>query len=140
MFIDLPQIKNRLLKGKICNNTISALDILPTICDVAGVSIPHNIDGKSINKLLTGENLNIQNDTLIWDKKKETAVRIGNWKLKTAIDNKHVIGQNSKIELGEFLYNLKNDPGEKIDLADKYPEKMQELKAAYSSWRFSINN
>jgi len=51
------------------------------------------------------------------------AVRRGDWKLvwKTALP--------SKIE----LYNLAQDPGEKNDLSEKYPEKVAELQRLANS-------
>jgi hypothetical protein len=32
------------------------------------------------------------------------------------------------------LFNLADDPGEKVDLSAREPEKLQELEAAYQEW------
>ncbi len=41
--------------SKVNRDLISSVDILPTICEAAGVSIPGNIDGVSFEKQLRGE-------------------------------------------------------------------------------------
>lgn len=55
-----------------------------------------------------------------------------NWKYITP-GKGPAISNNNKIELGNSeqpqLYNLKDDPSEKINLADKYPEKCKELSS-----------
>ena len=35
----------------------------------------------------------------------------------------------------DFLYNLSDDPREKVNLAEEYPEKMQELIALAEPYR-----
>jgi len=32
------------------------------------------------------------------------------------------------------LFNITNDPGERIDLAAQHPEKVKSLEAAYNNW------
>ncbi|MEN8250929.1 MAG: N-acetylgalactosamine 6-sulfatase (GALNS), partial [Bacteroidota bacterium] len=61
---------------------------------------------------------------LFWDgNQKKWAVRQGNWKL--------VSPKEGVIE----LYNLKDDIGEKNNLAHKYPVKTTALKNKYHNWR-----
>ena len=63
------------------------------------------------------------------DSKGMHAIRIGDWKF---IDNSPPPGIPEKM-LNQFknekqqLYNLKDDPAEKTDVLDKYPEKTKEL-------------
>jgi len=38
------------------------------------------------------------------------------------------------VPLKPLLYNLVNDPSERIDLAEKYPEKVKELTKEYDQW------
>ena len=40
---------------RVVNNLVSNLDILPTICQVAGINIPNNTDGINLNDLLEGK-------------------------------------------------------------------------------------
>jgi len=56
------------------------------------------------------------------------SVRAGNFKLIEFFED-------GKLE----LYNLKEDPGEKHDLAQTLPEKRKELYALLRAWRKSVN-
>ena len=64
------------------------------------------------------------------------AVRKGEWKLL------HAPLQSNPAELdanGLMLVNLQSDPGEKVNLASKYPAKVQELRAAYQEWLIRVD-
>ena len=41
---------------------------------------------------------------------------------------------NWRLINGTELYDLDTDPEQRTNVADQYPEKMQELKAAYETW------
>ena len=125
-------------QGKVCNNVVSAMDILPTVCTVIGATIPSHVDGKSISKLLKGQDSGLLHETLVWDTELETAVRHGKWKLKTAKSKKHTDYEMVEMELGEFLYDLEEDPGEKDDVAKKHPQIVKKLKDLYSMWKKHI--
>ena len=57
------------------------------------------------------------------------------WKAELAYPNdvltKHVLSNPPLDENAWELYNLNDDPTERIDLAKKYPEKQTQLKAEY---------
>ncbi len=53
LIIKLPRGKDA---GKAVNAQVRTLDILPTALDVAGVSVPENLDGKTLTPYLGGEN------------------------------------------------------------------------------------
>ncbi len=108
--------------GKIQANStsdhISAFwDLLPTVCEIAQIKKPKNIDGISFLPELLG---NSQKDHkyLYWEFHEfggKQAVRLGDWKgvrLKMS-DNKE-----APIE----LYNLKNDIGEQTNVASENPK------------------
>ncbi len=56
-----------------------------------------------------------------------SVIRYGDWKL-------HEYFEDGGLE----LYNLKDDPGEKTDLADKHPDKVAELHTLLKDWRQAI--
>ncbi len=123
-------------------NLISAMDILPTICKVAGIEIPKNIDGIDLSSLLTGDDQSIEHNLLIWDNKAQSAVRKGIWKLRTASDKAKANSDYEMVEMeyGEYLYNLEKDPGETVNLAKARPEIMKELKAIHEQWKTNIQS
>ena len=120
--------------GTVEKQYVSALDILPTIADVAGIKLSDTtLDGQSL--LQTDPNR-----LLIWQWQKNWAVRRGDWKLTNAKENhwksdpslqylKPIVDNN---ELK--LFNVATDPGERIDLAAKNPEQVEALEKAYKKW------
>ena len=136
-----------------CDTPVSNLDFYPTFCDVAGISPPKGkiLDGLSIKPLFEGEK--IADRALYWHfpiyleaygkpnnagmkeaqdplfrTRPGSAIRHGDWKLIEYFEN------------GAFeLYNLKEDIGEKNNLAKKHPEKLQELQTKLNKWRKKLN-
>ncbi|WPO36719.1 arylsulfatase [Flammeovirgaceae bacterium SG7u.111] len=98
-------------------------DVMPTVAEIVGVEKPQNIDGISFMPTLTGEKEQVQHEYLYWEfheKRGRQALRQGDWKL-LRYDVKKSPGKPYE------LYNLKNDPSEKNNLAGENPEKLQEL-------------
>lgn len=109
-------------EGKTSDEIISFQDMMPTFAELAGVGIPHKIDGISVVDALWGNKLKEEHPYLYWDYghcrvRFDQAVRIGNWK-----GIRH--GQSGNIQ----LYNLKNDIGEENNVADNHPEIVHEIE------------
>jgi len=106
------------------SDQISAFwDFLPTACEIAGVQIPDDTDGISILPALTGESVQPKHEYLYWEfyeRAGAKAIRKGNWK---AVKNNLKSDINSPVE----LYNLENDPGEKVNLANEFPGIVKEM-------------
>ena len=127
----------RVPAGKVDENYVSTLDILPTIAEAAGIKLnDETLDGKS---LLSGNT--DQERVLVWRWGNSWAIRKGDWKLTTAHGG---WGKGPKPSAqyikpvttapGMKLFNLKNDPGEREDLAEKMPEKVAELQKEFDNW------
>jgi len=114
------------LNPAVCNEPVISFDILPTICAALDIELPTDriYDGKNIFPAIRGELKEPLHPELFWDgNQKKWAVRMGNWKLVSP-----------KAEVFE-LYDLENDPGEKDDLAQQFPEKTTAIKNRYKKWR-----
>lgn len=104
-----------------------SMDLYPTILELAGIPpIPEqHQDGLSLQSVLQNP-LQVEERTLVWHYphyhgttwKPGSAIRQGDWKLITFYEE-------DKVE----LYNLANDPGEKLNLAAEYPEKLAQLQS-----------
>ena len=122
---------------------VTNLDFFPTILDVAGIEKPEKkqFDGNSILSLLTGKG-NLVERPLFWHfpiyleggngetqdsifrTRPGSAIRNGDWKLIEYFEN------------GDLeLYNLKEDVGEKNNMAESNPQKLKELKSQLEKWR-----
>jgi len=126
--------------GRVVDNVVSGMDMLPTLCMAAGVGYPKSVDGLDLGPLLRGERSDVGHDVLLWDTGHETAVRKGRYKLKTATSNRHAQYEMVEIELGTFLYDLEADPGETKDLKQTHPRVLAELKGIHQSWKRTLNN
>ncbi len=99
-------------------------DVLPTLVDLAGATVPANIDGISIKPTLLGLDNQPTHPYLYWEFHEGTgsqAIRQGDWKavkLHVKQDPSHAIE----------LYNLSSDLGEEKDIAAKHPDKVQALE------------
>lgn len=120
--------------GSVRDNTVSAMDLLPTICRAAGVPVPDHVDGMDLTPLLTGEDTGIAHETLHWHTPHESAVRHGRWKLRTAHRDRHARYEMVELELGEFLYDLETDLGETTNAAEAHPEVFARLMRMHEAW------
>jgi arylsulfatase A-like enzyme len=121
--------------GSVQNQYVSALDVLPTIADAAGFEIEDPIiDGIS---LLEPD----QNRLLVWRWMDAWAVRQGDFKL-TNMNREFGKGPRPSAQFIEpiqddnslKLFNVNTDPGERKNLAEQMPEKVEVLKQAYENW------
>lgn len=117
------------IPGKATTNMIaSGLDLLPTFASVAGVQLPPGriIDGKNLLPVLTGKQQESVHLLFFGFEPDGTlmSVRYKNWKL--AMPSRAVAGADELLDYE--LYQLENDPGEKINVASKFPEIEDQLR------------
>ena len=102
-------------------NHISAFwDVMPTLCEIAKIDIPKDIDGISMLPTLLGEEGQEEHDVLYWELGRNQAVRMGKWK---------GVRKNGIEELGTIeLYNLDSDIREDDNVAQDFPEIVAQIK------------
>ena len=122
-------------EARIDHAVVSTLDIFPTICTAAGIKSTNTFDGKDLSGLLARQSPSAPERTLFWDSGHEYAVRSGNWKYRVATDNKDATLEMVELELGEALYDLQLDPGEKKNLTKENPQKLEEMRSIYQAWK-----
>ena len=110
--------------GKVSNHISAFWDVMPTIAEMVGAKTPKKIDGISFLPELLGKKQKKQ-DNLYWEFNeqggKQAAIQ-GNWKL-VKLD----LFKPGKTRIE--LYNLKNDPTEQNNVAEKYPDIVEKMKA-----------
>lgn len=111
-------------------NTAAHLDILPTIGDLCQIPLPADriIDGQSLVPILKNKSRESDDRTLFfyWTRKypekyNNMAIQHGTYKL---VGNTSYDSPSTEFE----LYNLANDPGERVNIVDKERSKAQSLK------------
>lgn len=108
--------------GKVTDHIAAFYDVLPTIAELTGTNAPKDIDGISFVPVLRGETDKQQaHDYLYWEFAAyggQQAIRMGDWK---AI-RQNMLRKNNPNPLKTELYNLKDDVGEKNDVAEQHPD------------------
>ena len=127
--------------GKIDDITpVTAVDLLPTFCEAAGVTLPddYHSDGVSQLSVFLGktEPSGHREQPIFWDWKSaspkrphwpEKAVRYGDWKL--------VVGKNGK---PTELFRFPADRLEQHDLSEKQPDVVTRLNKMFSDWQSTL--
>ncbi len=115
--------------GSLCREPICSIDLLPTVASIAGIGCDHQVDGIDISPALRGGAL--PQRALFWHYPHYSnqggfpggGVRIGDLKLLERFEDGQV-----------HLYNLKEDVGEKNDLAAGMPEQVRRLRSRLHNW------
>lgn len=115
-------------EAKDINELTAQLDILPTLAELCGIDLPKGhmpLDGKSLkplfenpekgdDRMLITDSQRIQNP----EKYKQSAVMQNKWRLVN----------------GKELYNIEADKGQKNNLAEKHPQRVEDMRAFYEKW------
>jgi arylsulfatase A len=119
--------------GSECATPVITYDFYPTLLDACGVKDDpqHIVDGVNLMPLLK-QSGTINRDTLYWHyphyhpggATPYSAIREGDFKLIEFFEDNRA-----------ELYNLKDDVGEKNDLAATMPDKAKDLRAKLEIWR-----
>ncbi|MDP0491595.1 MAG: sulfatase [Verrucomicrobiota bacterium JB023] len=130
----------RVPAGTTCDQVTATLDLLPTIMNLAGGSIPNDrvIDGLDITGLIHGTKEELDRPFFYYQHQSLRAVRQGDWKLhlphsdldKTkegTLWQNHVPKADRPYITEPTLYNLAEDIGETTNAADEHPDVVNRL-------------
>jgi arylsulfatase A-like enzyme len=124
-------------EGSVCSEVVTSTDFYPTMLEMAGLGLrpEQHPDGVSIVPLLRGRE-RLDREAVFWHfphyhgsgNRPSGAVRGGEYKLIEWYED-------GSIE----LYNLREDIGERYDLAGDMPEKAGELRELLHRWREEVD-
>jgi arylsulfatase A-like enzyme len=128
--------------GETCDVPTIHVDVYPTLLEIASAPRPNQVlDGESMVTLLKNPHASLKRAAIyqhfpgylgsgpgLWRTTPVGTIQAGDWKLLQFFEDHHL-----------ELYNLKEDIGEKNNLAEKMPEKARELLGMMEKWRESIN-
>lgn len=124
------------------HSLISAVDLLPTFCEIAGVTLPENYspDGSSMLETLIGKATPLREKPLFWkaganwpaprnrpDHWVSYAVVHQNWKLVSNRDGSHI-----------ELHDIATDPYESKDLQVSKPKVVASLRNLLENWKATL--
>ena len=108
------------------------IDIFPTFAELAGAAVPDgvNLDGRSLLPIYQDKNVDWTDRFLF--------THCGRWANGNASDSKYLqcAVRTTRFRLinDKELYDISVDPGEQINVIEKYPEEMAKMRAAYDKW------
>jgi arylsulfatase A-like enzyme len=118
--------------GSKCDIPVVSTDFYPTILEMAGLPAKNDqhLDGVSLVPLLKGRK-KVGRDAIYWHYPHYSnqggfpgaAVRVGYWKLIERFEDGRV-----------HLYNLKQDVGERKDLASQHPQRVRRMRKKLHAW------
>jgi len=125
---------DRVPAGRVLDTPVVNTDWLPTLLAWAGHPASENLDGVSLQGLLTGQGEAPQR-TFFWHFPHYTnqggqpggAVRDGNWKLVVRYEDDR-----------PELFNLADDAAETQNLAESEPQRVKDMLARLAAWRTEI--
>ncbi|HOI79780.1 MAG TPA: sulfatase-like hydrolase/transferase [Petrimonas sp.] len=122
------------IKPGLSNELIHFTDVLPTLADICGLTIPESatLDGGSFYGILFNEDYQLP-EIRIWQWNRgvpyythNAAIRKGDWKLVRPFINTDIPEEESSLK--PQLFNIADDPQEKNNLIDKNREEYLTLK------------
>jgi arylsulfatase A-like enzyme len=130
-------------KGEVRTQYGHVIDILPTTLDLVGIKAPEEVQGTK-QQPIEGTSLAYSIDDAKAPSRHTVqyyyifgsrSIYDHGWKAELAYPNAFTTGNAvSKVPFNESaweLYNLNDDPTERIDLAKQHPEKLAQLKAEF---------
>lgn len=134
----------RIRPGSVTDHISAHWDVFPTLCDLAGVDTPANLDGISFVPTLLGHaDQQRQHEFLYWEfheRGGKRAVRFGEQGRWKAIQRDLNKDKPSPV----LLFDLLKDPTESHDLSAEHPDVVQRAKQLFASahresdtWKFA---
>lgn len=104
------------------------IDLLPTLIDLCGLELEHtpNFDGLSLADLLTGATDTVPKRHHFLQHRQSTEPP-EKW-------NNAVLSTDWRLIRGRELYNIKQDPEQRNDVADRYPHILIQMREQFESW------
>jgi arylsulfatase A-like enzyme len=139
----------RIEPGSISDEVISQVDIMATLANISGISLPENAayDSYDLLPILKGEKHKtpFREATVHNTYESKWGIRKGDWLYINSSTGGHRNLPESFKELKGYedfntvgiLFNMKDDPEQRVNLYDKYPDKIEELKNLLNEYRES---
>ena len=132
----------RVPAGKRNTQLLMTADVLPTVCNITGASLPRDriYDGRDIWPVLT-KGAASPHEYVAWANGPQLAIRKDNWKLVlngivhdgTPDGEKPLTGDDAV-----FLSDVEKDPGESRNLRRQHPNITDELQTLLNKWRRDV--
>ena len=109
---------------------VTLVDVLPTILEALGLPEAEGISGRSLFPLMRGETTVHRDEVMLSEATWQAAraIRTPDWKL-IRYEQPTIYGRS-----GSELYDMRADPDEQHDVADRHPDIVAELDSRLRAW------
>jgi arylsulfatase A-like enzyme len=113
----------KLPAGRVCDEFLTSLEIVPTVLAATGLRSPANVklDGFDMFPVVSGQKPSPRTE-MFWQRRSDKAARVGQWKW---VDSAK----------GKGLFDLSTDVGETKDLTREKPEIARLLRDRFQAWQ-----
>ena len=124
------------------NRLAGAIDILPTLADICGAKVTHEVAGRSLVPLIENPEEKVSDRMLIitrsrWPAGEADEYKHRNYAIQTdrfrLVNGTGPNGPWNSVEKAE-LFDHQVDPAETSDLSGQFPEKKMEMQKYYDQW------
>lgn len=110
-------------------------DVLPTLCDIAKVAIPNEVDGKSFLPTLLGQEDQQEHEYLYWEFYEaggKQAIRKGDWKLiKLNLRDRDRVVETELYQMSTDMSEIKNVAGKHLDIVEELEALLQKAHTPF---------
>ncbi|GMU92014.1 MAG: sulfatase [Candidatus Hydrogenedentota bacterium] len=130
---------NFVAKGSVQTRPASLLDLLPTFLTLTGQAGPEDriIDGKDLSLVIKGEGRRADEEFFFCDGRHVQSYRSGPWKLTRRHTELPPTGPQRPARL---LFNIEEDPFERVNLAARYPRKVEQMALRLALFEARVRN
>ncbi len=140
--------------GSVSNEMISQIDIMATLSSITGTDLPENAapDSYDITPIIKGEAYKspFREATVHNTRKSKWGLRKGDWLYindstggaRKMLESFKELRSYTDFNTESILFNMKDDPEQRVNLYEKYPEKIKEMDSLlrkYLERDFSVN-
>lgn len=123
--------KGRISGGKDINALTAHIDVLPTLIDLCKLKVPKDIklDGRSLTPLLKEEIREWKDDRTVFVHNQRVEYPVKDKEYQVLTKDWRLVNRDHK-----ELYHVKEDPEQRVNVIDKYPNLVNELYRRYDAW------
>jgi len=118
----------RIPAGKTANAIAMGIDLLPTLCHMAGKPIPNDrvLDGRDITPVLESNAASPHDELLLFDNEDLFGIRTQRWKYVTS---SYFRGRYESFYVRGYkeLFDMDTDPEENYSVADRHPDVVADM-------------
>jgi arylsulfatase A-like enzyme len=131
--------------GRVCDEIVSTMDLLPTFARLAGAALPPlPIDGHDVRRIL----LDKAGGSSPWDydgfcyyrMEQLQAIRAGDWKLYLPLQRKFVANNRKTAAAKAELFDVRHDVHEDHEVSAEHPDVVERLTALAEKTRAVIGD